>query len=245
MSTLRGILICGWRVVAGCPRAARAGSRDAAGLRRVGRMLAPNTSPWSTPTRCRSCRRGRIRWVETSSPETCARSRRRQMFCHGNSPCQVLAMCRPSGANSSPQANSAPSRPPRAANSHSASVGSSLPAHARTPPRRDRRRARRDDRRDRRSSSRAVRMTPVRAEGSPTSVAIPQVDRSAAARTRASPLQHLGQRARVVLRLAARSRRRSRSRSPRRSARNRALVTGVRSIQKRSTETRWAGASSG
>ena len=40
-----------------------------------------------------------------------------------------LGMCRPSGVNSSPQANSAPSRPPRAANSHSASVGSSLPAH--------------------------------------------------------------------------------------------------------------------
>jgi hypothetical protein len=35
---------------------------------------------------------------------------------------------RPPGVNSSPQANSAPSSPPRAANSHSASVGRSLPA---------------------------------------------------------------------------------------------------------------------
>ena len=36
-------------------------------------------------------------------------------------------MWRPSGVSSLPQAYSAPSRPPRAANSHSASVGSSLP----------------------------------------------------------------------------------------------------------------------
>src|SRR5256714_10961235 len=35
----------------------------------------------------------------------------------------------PCGVNSPPQANSAPSRPPRAATSHSASVGNSLPAH--------------------------------------------------------------------------------------------------------------------
>src|SRR3954453_4850867 len=49
-------------------------------------------------------------------------------FCRGNSPCQVLAWCLPPGVNSSPQAYSAPSSPPRAANSHSASVGKSLPA---------------------------------------------------------------------------------------------------------------------
>src|SRR3954452_5130462 len=36
----------------------------------------------------------------------------------GNSPCQVLAIWLPAGVNSSPQAYSAPSRPPRAANSH-------------------------------------------------------------------------------------------------------------------------------
>ena len=50
-------------------------------------------------------------------------------FSCGKSPCQVLARCLPSGASSLPQANSAPSSPPRAANSHSASVGRSLPAH--------------------------------------------------------------------------------------------------------------------
>ena len=40
-----------------------------------------------------------------------------------------IGRCMPPGVNSSPQANSAPSSPPRAANSHSASVGRSLPAH--------------------------------------------------------------------------------------------------------------------
>ena len=48
----------------------------------------------------------------------------------GKSPCQTLAMWRPPGVSSSPHANSAPSSPPRAARSHSASVGISLPAHA-------------------------------------------------------------------------------------------------------------------
>src|SRR5882757_8550832 len=49
-------------------------------------------------------------------------------FWTGKLPCQVLAMCWPPGVNSLPQANSLSSRPPRAANSHSASVGRSLPA---------------------------------------------------------------------------------------------------------------------
>ena len=52
-------------------------------------------------------------------------------FCQGNSPCQELAIALPSGKCSSPHANTAPSRPPRAANSHSASVGSSFPAQRR------------------------------------------------------------------------------------------------------------------
>ena len=42
---------------------------------------------------------------------------------------RTLAMWWPSGLNVSPQTNSAPSSPPRAANSHSASVGRSFPAH--------------------------------------------------------------------------------------------------------------------
>ena len=48
----------------------------------------------------------------------------------GKSPYQRLAIRCPSGSASSPQAKRAPSRPPRAARSHSASVGSTLPAHA-------------------------------------------------------------------------------------------------------------------
>ena len=48
----------------------------------------------------------------------------------GKSPCQTLLICRPSGVNSSPQGKSACSSPPRAANSHSASVGRRLPAQA-------------------------------------------------------------------------------------------------------------------
>ena len=102
--------------------------RNAAGLRRVGLVLR-STSRWSTPRHCRSCRGRRSRSAETPSPARCARSRRRRRFWRGNSPCQVLAMCLPPGVNSSPQAYSAPSSPPRAANSHSASVGKSLPAH--------------------------------------------------------------------------------------------------------------------
>ena len=47
-----------------------------------------------------------------------------------NSPCHVFAIRVPFGISSSPHANRAPSRPPRAAYSHSASVGSFLPAHA-------------------------------------------------------------------------------------------------------------------
>ena len=49
-------------------------------------------------------------------------------FCQGNSPCQKFAINLPSTRRSVPHAYSAPSRPPRAANSHSASVGSVLPA---------------------------------------------------------------------------------------------------------------------
>ena len=46
---------------------------------------------------------------------------------HGNSPTQRFAR---RGSSSSPHAKAAPSSPPRAAYSHSASVGSVAPAHA-------------------------------------------------------------------------------------------------------------------
>ena len=58
----------------------------------------------------------------------CRRSRHHR--CSGSgTPRQVLAIHCPPGVISSPQAYSAPSRPPRAANSHSASVGTCLPTH--------------------------------------------------------------------------------------------------------------------
>src|SRR5271154_1754007 len=59
----------------------------------------------------------------TPSKPSCTR------FCHGNSPCQLFAIGLSGEASSSPHVNLFPSRPPRAANSPSASVGSSLPAH--------------------------------------------------------------------------------------------------------------------
>ena len=46
---------------------------------------------------------GRSRWRGTSRPARSTRSRPRAGSRRGNSPCQVLAMCRPPGANSSPQ----------------------------------------------------------------------------------------------------------------------------------------------
>src|SRR5262249_25756618 len=46
----------------------------------------------------------------------------------GNSPCQILHRWRPPGVKSSPQGYIFCSRPPRAAYSHSASVGRRLPA---------------------------------------------------------------------------------------------------------------------
>jgi hypothetical protein len=49
-------------------------------------------------------------------------------FARGNAPCHVFAISRLPGVNFSPQANSPSYDPPRAANSHSASVGNSLPA---------------------------------------------------------------------------------------------------------------------
>src|SRR5215470_17296279 len=50
-------------------------------------------------------------------------------FSYGNLPCHVLAMGFVNCTSSSPQVKFFPSNPPRAANSHSASEGNSLPAH--------------------------------------------------------------------------------------------------------------------
>ena len=103
--------LCLARVVALILGAARADSLECStpSLRRPGAWA--RTSRWSTPIRCRSCRRGRSRSPGMCRPATCARTHRASVFSRGNSPCQVLAICLPPGANSSPQANSAPSEP--------------------------------------------------------------------------------------------------------------------------------------
>jgi hypothetical protein len=81
------------------------------------------TNSWSTPGHYRSCRKVRSRWAETLQRERFARSRPPR----DSGPGMLPAMCWPCDGCPA-QANSAPSRPPRAAYSHSASVGSSLPA---------------------------------------------------------------------------------------------------------------------
>ena len=53
---------------------------NAAGLGRIGRVLAANTSRSSIPRRCRSCRARRSRWPERRAPARCARSRRSQVL---------------------------------------------------------------------------------------------------------------------------------------------------------------------
>ena len=69
--------------------------------------------------------------------------------------------CSPPGSSSSPQGKTAPSSPPRAAYSHSASVGSRLPAQAQKAGRRPTRRAPRGARRGRRGRSADPRVAPV------------------------------------------------------------------------------------
>jgi hypothetical protein len=100
---------------AGCAARSSRRPRSARGAGRSGHQ--------SIPTRCRSCRTGRSRRPGTTRPERSPRSRRCAGFCHGNWPCQVLAISWPPGANSSPQVYTAPSRPPRADGQVSGGVG--------------------------------------------------------------------------------------------------------------------------
>ena len=66
--------------------------------RRARFSRAPAYQSRSTPRRCRSCRAGRSRWRGTTRRARSTRSRPRAGSAIGNSPCQVLAICRPSGA---------------------------------------------------------------------------------------------------------------------------------------------------
>ena len=152
-----------------------------------------------------------------------------------------VGLCMPPGVSSSPQANSAPSSPPRAANSHSASVGSALPAQRRRPRRPRRRPAPPGGPRGPsmllpgpsgwRQQAPGVQVPPV--------AIVAGVHRPVghAEHQRARP-QHRRGRRRDRSPGPAAARRRSRSPSPRRSAANSALVTVVASIQKPSTRTR-------
>ena len=135
------------RVVARLEVAAAGVLRGAARPIRRRRGGGWSTSRRSTPRRCRPCRRARTRW-----PGSCRRARfggsRSRRCCATGS--RARPRCWPSacrsGRASSPQVYAVPSRPPRAAYSHSASVGSAAPAQARTPRRPRGRRAPRDGR---------------------------------------------------------------------------------------------------
>ena len=115
------------------------GGRGFARARRHSRMVwrrrAADTSRWSIPTRCRSCRGGRRRWAGEGRPERCRRRRPARGSASGTRP----AGCWPSNAVGrellAPGVYGAV-EPPRAANSHSqdliqdrsrASDGSSRP----------------------------------------------------------------------------------------------------------------------
>ena len=52
------------------------------------------------------------------------------LLCRGKTPCQTFIRCSPPGSSSAPHGNGFPLNPPRAAYSHSASVGSRSPAQA-------------------------------------------------------------------------------------------------------------------
>ena len=104
----------------GTPRVVRPGSRVVPGVEPVGD---------TTPRRCRSCGRGRSRWaggVDRRGTDVAVG----QVFSAGNAPWKTFMRCSPPGSSSAPHGERLPSRPPRAAYSHSASVGSRPPAHA-------------------------------------------------------------------------------------------------------------------
>ena len=66
----------------------------------------------------------------TNRPARCRRKPSARVFWAGKSPCQTFMRCSPPGSSSSPHGNALASSPPRAARSHSASVGSRVAAHA-------------------------------------------------------------------------------------------------------------------
>ena len=106
---------------AGC--AARSRARD------LVRVRAARTSRSSTPRRCRPCRRARSRSAGSSRPARCPEAVGSQVL-PGELALPGVRHGLPPGRMLVAPGELAPSSPPRAAYSHSASVGSSLPAHA-------------------------------------------------------------------------------------------------------------------
>ena len=94
------------------------------------RGTTDETSPQSTPRRCRSRCGGRSRSRGKRRPGRFRSSRQRRCSQPGNSPCHTFIRCSPLGSSSSPHGNTCCVSPPRAANSHSASVGSRFSAQA-------------------------------------------------------------------------------------------------------------------
>ena len=82
------------------------------------------SGPRSTPTRCRSCCRGRSRWAGTRRPARCRRTRPPRCCRPGTAPGTRSSGARRRASSSSPHGKRCCSSPPRAAYSHSASVGS-------------------------------------------------------------------------------------------------------------------------
>ena len=87
------------------------------------------TNRSTTPTRCRSCCRGRSHSVDSCPPAPYRPSRPWPSSPQGNVPWNTFIRCSPLGSSSSPHGNTGDSSPPAAAYSHSASVGRRVPLH--------------------------------------------------------------------------------------------------------------------
>ena len=109
------------------------GARRRAGAGRAGRCAGSSrgrTSRRTTPRRCRSCCAARTRWAGRRRRVPCRRSRRPPCCAAGTSPGTRSSGAGRRARGRRPTGTPMPRRPPRAAYSHSASVGSRVPLHA-------------------------------------------------------------------------------------------------------------------
>ena len=174
---VRGVAACGQSRGTGCSTSRGTGTSRRECTRRVPpggpggssraarpRRRAHRTSRHTTPRRCRSCCRGRRRSAGTHMTGAVPTYPSAPLFAVGKRPWKTFIRCSPPGLEFVAPGKRLPARPPRAAYSHSASVGRRLPAHERTPSRRSMTRGRRGDRGGRRWSMRALRVSPVGSE---------------------------------------------------------------------------------